>query len=304
MTTPVFKGIIPPVPTILTREGQLDKAGMGRMIDHLIASGVDVLFFLGSAGEFSQMSSGMRKEVAEFCVTYTNHRLPVLIGIASPSTAEAINFGLHAKAIKADGTVLVNPYYALLQEENIYSFYKQVAEAVDLPIILYNFPALTNQDLSPALVKRLALDFPNIVGIKDTVDTIRHIRDVILAVKAVRPDFAVFAGFDEYLLDTLIIGGDGGFPSSANFAPYLTNGIYRAFQEKDGGRLIELQKLLSYVPPIFALESPFYSVVKEAVRMSGIDIPTYVLPPAAQLTGEKIELAKEVLAKLGVLKQA
>lgn len=303
MATPLFTGIIPPVPTIINQDGQLDKAGMGQLIDHLVTSGVDVLFFLGSAGEFSQMSSEMRKEVAEFCITYTNHRLPTLIGIASPSTAEAVNFGLHAQALGADGTVLVNPYYAILKEENIYNYYRQVAEAVDLPIILYNFPALTNQDLSPALVKRLALNFPNIVGIKDTVDTIRHIRDVILTVKPVRPDFAVYAGFDEYLLDTLIIGGDGAFPSSANFAPYLTKGIYQAYHTKDGARLIELQKLLAYVPPIFALESPFYSVVKEAVRMTGIDIPTYVLPPAAQLTAEKKAQVKEVLARLGVLKQ-
>jgi len=301
--TPIFKGIIPPVPTIMNQDGHLDKAGMQHMIDHLIAGGVDVLFFLGSAGEFSQMSAEMRKEVAEFCVTYTNHRLPTLLGIASPGTQETIKYGCHAKAIGADGTVLVNPYYAILNEENIYNYYKAVATAVDLPIILYNFPALTNQDLSPALVKRLALDFSNIVGIKDTVDSMRHIRDVILTVKPVRPDFGVYAGFDEYMLDTLIIGGDGGFPSSANFAPYLAKGIYRAFQEKDGARLIELQRLLSYIPPIFALESPFYSVVKESVKMTGIDIPTKVLPPAAPLTDEKKTMIREVLQKLGVLKQ-
>lgn len=303
MDTPIFKGIIPPVPTIMNQDGHLDKAGMQHMIDHLIAGGVDVLFFLGSAGEFSQMSAEMRKEVAEFCVTYTNHRLPTLLGIASPGTQETIKYGCHAKAIGADGTVLVNPYYAILNEENIYNYYKAVATAVDLPIILYNFPALTNQDLSPALVKRLALDFSNIVGIKDTVDSMRHIRDVILTVKPVRPDFGVYAGFDEYMLDTLIIGGDGGFPSSANFAPYLAKGIYRAFQEKDGARLIELQRLLSYIPPIFALESPFYSVVKESVKMTGIDIPTKVLPPAAPLTDEKKTMIREVLQKLGVLKQ-
>lgn len=303
MTTPLFKGIIPPVPTIMNQDGRLDKAGMGRIIDHLIDGGVDVLFFLGSAGEFSQMSAEMRQEVAEFCVAYTNHRLPTLIGIASPGTEETIKYGRHAKAIGADGTVLVNPYYAILKEENIYNYYKTVAQNVDLPIILYNFPALTNQDLSPALVKRLALDFPNIVGIKDTVDSIRHIRDVILTVKPVRPDFGVYAGFDEYMLDTLIIGGDGGFPSSANFAPFLPRGIYEAYQQKDGARLIELQQLLSYVPPVFSLESPFYSVVKEAVNMAGISIPTYVLPPAVPLTPEKKALVRDLLQKLGVLKE-
>lgn len=298
-----FKGIVPPVPTILNEKGELNREGMGSMIDFLIEGGVNTLFFVGSAGEFSQMSAELRLEVAEFCVGYTNHRLPVIIGIAAPGTAEAIRFGLHAKAVGADGVVVVNPYYAIHKEENIYNHYKQIAEQVGLPIILYNFPALTNQDLSPSLIKRLALDFPNIVGVKDTVDTMRHIRDVIHTVKPVRPDFAVFSGYDEYMLDTLIAGGDGAFPSSANFAPHLACGIYKAFQEKDGARMIELQNLLSYVPAMFALESPFYSVVKEAAKLAGVNISTHVLPPAAALTEEKKEIVKQVLQKIGVLSQ-
>lgn len=300
MSAPVFSGIIPPVPTIFQENGELNRDGMSCMIDFLINAGVNTLFFVGSAGEFSQMSAELRMEVAEFCVRYTNRRLPVIIGIAAPGTKEVIRLGLHAKAIGADGVVVVNPYYAIHKEENIYNHYKQIAKQVDLPIILYNFPALTNQDLSPALIKRLALEFTNIVGVKDTVDSMRHIRDVIHAVKPVRPDFAVFAGFDEYLLDTLIAGGDGGFPSSANFAPYLPCGIYQAFHAKDGARMIELQRLLSYIPAMFALEAPFYSVVKEAVKLAGINITTYVLPPAAVLTEEKKAIVRQTLQKIGV----
>lgn len=296
-----FKGIISPVPTILHCDGTLNREGMGAMIDFLVKGGINVLFFTGSAGEFSQMSAELRMEVAEFCIGYTNHRLPVVIGIAAPGTGEAIRLGLHAKQAGADGVVVVNPYYAIHKEENIYNHYKQIAEQIDLPIILYNFPALTNQDLSPALIKRLALDFPNIVGVKDTVDTMRHIRDVIHAVKPVRPDFAVFAGYDEYMLDTLIAGGDGAFPSSANFAPFLACGLYQAFQDKDGARIIELQYLLSFIPGMFALESPFYSVVKEAAKLAGVNITTDVLPPAAALSPEKKAIVKQVLQKIGLL---
>ena len=301
MATPIFNGIIPPVPTILGEDGALNRNGMSNMIDFLINAGVNTLFFVGSAGEFSQMSSEMRMEVAEYCVKYTNGRLPVIIGIAAPGTAEVIRLGLHAKAIGADGVVVVNPYYAIHKEENIYNHYKQIAEQVDLPIILYNFPALTNQDLSPALIKRLALDFSNIVGVKDTVDSMRHIRDVIHLVKPARPDFAVFAGFDEYLLDTLIAGGDGGFPSSANFAPQIPCGLYQAFKDQDGPRMIELQHLLSYIPAMFSLEAPFYSVVKEAAKLAGIDVTTYVLPPAARLTEEKKDAVRKTLKKIGVI---
>lgn len=303
MATPLFRGIIPPVPTILNEQGQLDKPGMRRLIDHLIASdGVNCLFFVGSAGEFSQMSTEMRKEVAEFCVNYVNHRLPVLVGAAAPGTQETISFTSHAKAIGADGVVIVNPYYAILKEENIYQHYKNVTTAVDIPIIIYNFPALTNQNLSVELLKKLALEFPNIVGVKDTLDTIRHTRALINAVKPVRPDFAVLAGFDEYMLETLIMGGDGGFPSGANYAPKIYGEFYRAFLNKDGNKVLELQKLITYAPTIFSLEAPFYSVVKEAIRMTGVDIPTNVLLPAAPLTPEKKQIVRDTLVAMGLVK--
>lgn len=298
---PLFRGNIPPVPTIWTAEGQFDRVGMGHMLDFVIDGGADAVFCCGSAGEFSQMSEAQRREVAEFAVRHVAGRVPVLIGIASCSTHQAIEFGLHATAIGADGVVAVNPYYALLLPDNIMLHYRRLTAAVDLPLILYNFPALTGQDLSPAMIRDLALECPNIVGVKDTTDTARHLRDVIRTVKPLRPDFAVYAGFDEYLLETLIMGGDGGFPSAMNFAPHIPAGIWRAFQEQDGARLIALQRQLCLCPPMFGLEAPFYAVVKEAAKMVGVDISTHVLPPAVPLTEAKREMVRDTLRQLGLV---
>lgn len=297
----MFRGNIPPVPTIWTAEGGLDRPGMGRMLDFVIAGGADAVFCGGSAGEFSQMSEAQRREVAEFAVSHVAGRVPVLIGIASCSTQMAIEFGLHAKSIGAAGVVAVNPYYALLLPDNIMLHYRRLTAAVDLPLILYNFPALTGQDLTPAMIRELALECPNIVGVKDTTDTARHIRDTIRAVKSVRPDFAVYAGFDEYMLETLIMGGDGCFPSAMNFAPHIPAGLWQAFQARDGARLVELQRLLCLCPPMFGLEAPFYAVVKEAAKMTGLDISTHVLPPAVPLTDAKRAQVRETLVQLGVL---
>lgn len=299
--TPLFRGNIPPVPTIWNTDGQFDPVGMGRMLDFVIAGGADVVFCCGSAGEFSQMREAQRREVAEFAVRHVAGRVPVLIGIASCSTDEAIELGRHAKAVGADGVVAVNPFYAILLPDNIMLHYRRLAAAVDLPLVIYNFPALTGQDLSPAMIRQLALDCPSIVGVKDTTDSARHIRDVIHAVKPVRPDFAVYAGFDEYLLETLIMGGDGAFPSSMNFAPHLAVGVWQAFHEQDGARMIAMQRLLCLCPPMFGLESPFYAVVKEAAKMVGVDISTHVLPPAVALTDAKREKVRETLRLLGVI---
>jgi 4-hydroxy-tetrahydrodipicolinate synthase len=137
--------------------------------------------------------------------------------------------------------------------------------------------------------------------VKDTTDTSRHIRDVIALVKPVRPDFAIYAGFDEYMLETLIMGGDGGFPSALNFAPHIPVGLWKAFQAKDGAKMIEMQRLLCLCPPMFGLESPFYAVVKEAAKLAGVNISTHVLPPAVPLSQAKHAKVKETLRLLGVL---
>lgn len=298
MSQAAFQGIIPPVPTIFDENGRLVEPGMARLIDHLAASEVDALFFGGSAGEFSQMTSEQRRQVASFSVRHLGRRKKALVGIGSTSTDEAIRLGLHAQACGADGVVAVNPYYAILSEQNLHDHLLRLARALEIPLVLYNFPALTGQDLSPSLVLRLATECERIVGIKDTVDTVRHTRDLLRVVKPVRPDFAVLAGFDEYLLETLIMGGDGGFPSSANFAPQLACGLLRAFRQRDGTRMVELQALLARVPPVFGLEQPFHAVLKEAIRMAGVDVSTHVLPPAAPASEETRGQVRELLRAL------
>ncbi len=156
------------------------------------------------------MTNALRLETAEFCVRHINRRIPVLLGISSTSTQEVIEYGQHADRLEVDAVLVLNPYYARLTDEYIYHHFKTVANNIKSPVILYNFPALTGQDLSVDLITRLAQDHPNIIGIKDTVDNISHIREIINNVRPVRPDFVIFSGYDEYMMDTLILGGNGG----------------------------------------------------------------------------------------------
>ena len=298
---PIFKGIFPPVSTIFTEGGQLDKVGMRTVIDFLIDSGVDGLFFLGSGGEFSQMSVEERKEVAAFATDYVNGRVPVLIGTGGTHTREVISLTEHSKEIGADGVVIINPYYWPLTEENLYEHYSRIAQAVDIPILLYNFPGLTGQELTPEMILRLVDNHHNIVGVKDTVDTAGHIREIILKVKTKHPHFAVFAGFDDHLWNTLSLGGDGAISASGNFAPELTVGIYQAFKKQEYGKAIELHQRLAYLPLMYKLDSPFVNVVKEAMRLRGIEVSSYVLPPSSPLEAAKIEELKEILKHAGLL---
>ncbi|WLT07000.1 dihydrodipicolinate synthase family protein [Gilliamella apis] len=290
-----FKGIFPPVPTIVNKKGELDKKGMGKLLDHLIDNEADGVLILGSGGEFCHMPPKLRYEVAEFAVNYINKRIPVMLGISSPSTAETIQYGKHAAQIGADAVLVVNPYYALLNSDAIYNHYKTVAENIDIPVLLYNFPALTGQDIGIDVITRLAKNLPNIIGLKDTIDNISHTREIINRVHAFRPDFIIFSGFDEYMLDTLILGGHGGIPATFNFAPKITKGIYKAFVKKDYEKAFKLQRQLAKLMPVYAIESPFFGVIKQAIKLSGVDISTEVLAPVEKLPKHKKDLLLQVL---------
>lgn len=301
MHTPKIKGVIPPVPTIVDDAGCLDEKGMALLLDRVIASGVDGMLILGSGGEFSHMSPALRKQVAEFAVRHTAKRLPILLGIGACSTAEVIDYGRHAQELGVDAVLVVNPYYAKLSRDALVRHYDAIAAALDIPIILYNFPALTGQDLTVDVIKELALRHPNICGIKDTVDTISHTRQVIVDVKSERPDFLVFSGFDEYLLDTLLLGGDGGIPATSNFVPEICCGIYHAFLDRDFDKIVELERRLARLSPVYGLDSPFFGLVKESIRLTGSDISTAVLAPAQRPTAEIKEQLLKVLRSADVI---
>ena len=296
-----LRGVIPPVPTIIGADGRFDPEGMGRLIDSLLASDVNGFLFLGSAGEFAQLSNPARKMIAEFCVKRVAGRKPVIIGTASCSTEEVIELSQHAGSIGADAVMVVNPYYSVLNDERIYGHYRQIAEASPLPVLLYNFPALTGQDLSSELVAKLAKDCPNIVGIKDTVDCMSHIRRMVQEVKSIRPDFVVFCGYDEYLLDTLMIGGDGAIPATSNFAPDVTCGIYQAFGANDLATAQKQLKRLGILSRMYAMDRPFTGLIKECIRLSGLDISTALVSPATPPNADLLRQAKELLVQADVI---
>lgn len=293
-------GIIPPVPTILNEKQKFDRTGMQLLIDSLIDKGVHGLFFLGTAGEFNQFDAGEREEIAEFCIDYTAGRLPVWIGTGSNTTSEAIRLTRHADRSGATGVVVINPYYCKLSEQSLFTHYASIAEASELPLMLYNFPALTGQDLSPAFVSRLAARYSQVVGIKETVDQLSHIRQMILQVKEVNPAFAVFCGFDEYLLPTLAAGGAGAIAASANFAPQLMLGLYKSFQNNECSEMLEYHRRVIQIPPLYGLDDPFIPSIKEAVRLSGVPVPVFSHAPATPWNEEKERQLQDIFNKAGI----
>lgn len=299
-----LKGIIPPVVTLVNKDLTIDTDAMEKHIDDLIEDGVNGLFFLGTGGEFAQMPVPARKQTAEIAVKAVKGRVPVLIGTGAAGYEETKELSLHAEEIGADALVVINPYYWSVSEEHLFTYFAKLAEDTALPIILYNFPGNTGQDLSPDFVARLAREIPSIIGIKETVDEAGHIREMIIKTKAERPDFKVFSGYDDHLLNTLTLGGDGAISASVNFAPELQVGIYQAYVNQEFAKAIELHRRLALIPLSYKLDTPFVNIVKESMILCGKEIQPYVFPPGNLVSESQRSELKSLLHRAELLQSA
>jgi 4-hydroxy-tetrahydrodipicolinate synthase len=226
--------------------------------------------------------------------------VPVLIGCSSPWTDEAIAYARHAEEVGATGAVAVLPYYWVPSDRSVHEHYRLLADGTGLPVYIYNFPALTGRSISPSLVARLADDHPNIAGLKDTIDSVAHIQETIALVKPGRPDFSVLAGMDYHLLNTLLLGGDGGVPGTANFAPQPFVGIY---SDVTAGRLeaaAERARALAPFTRLFALDAAPFVIVKEAMAAAGLISHVTTRPPALPLPEDQRRQLRAELEAGGV----
>lgn len=301
MSTTKFAGIMPPMSTFFDAEGTFDRKATAALMDRLMEAGVQGVLILGSAGEFFSMNMAQRKEVAEFCLRHIDGRITTLVGTGACGTQETIELSRHAAEHGADAVMVINPYYSPMSDDCLFAHYSAVADACPCPVMLYNFPAMTKQDLSVELIARLA-EHPNIRGLKDSVAEVAHTRRVILEVGTKHPDFAVFSGFDEHVLNNLALGGAGGIPGTANFAPQSICGLYKAFREGDFARAHELHRVVAALSNVYAIETPYFGTLKEAARLCGLpDLPTHVLRPSQPLSEQGKAKLRALLESCGLL---
>jgi 4-hydroxy-tetrahydrodipicolinate synthase len=300
MTKPRFAGVMVPLVTPFDEQGSYADGAMDRLLDYVIGAGVHGVLVMGSTGEFSEMNATTRKDILAHAIAHVRGRVPVLAGIGANSTRETVELGHHAQSVGAAAALVVNPYYTPMSRDKLYGFYRDVAASVTLPVFIYNFPGMTGQDLEPNLVKDLAFTCENIVGIKDTVEAPGHTRQIIQEVHAERPDFMIFSGYDDQLLNALMLGGHGGFPATANFAPEVACGLFRAFHEGDYPATIALHRRIAALVAIYGVDTPSYSAIKAAMRLRGLDIGPGVLLPDRPLDTQGIAKVSAILKLAGI----
>ncbi len=210
-----IKGSIVALVTPMHEDGSLDLPAFDRLVDWHVDSGTNAIVVVGTTGESATLSSEEHCELVAHCVQSAAGRIPVIAGTGSNNTEEALFFTREAKEHGADACLLVAPYYNKPSQEGLYQHFRHIAEAVDIPQILYNVPGRTASDISFETVKRLA-EIDNIVAIKDAtgsvdrgVELIRHFGD----------DLLVYSGEDAISLPLMLAGGAGTISVTANVAP-------------------------------------------------------------------------------------
>ena len=275
-----FHGIIPPVVTLFKEDGDFHWEANKELTDYLIDKGVHGILYMGSTGEFSSLSIQQRKTFVAKMVEYVDNRVPVLIGTGTTSLIDTIDLSRHAQANGADGVLVVSPYYWKFSEDQLFEYFTAIADRVDISVMLYNIPLLTGQSLSPELVARLAETSQNIVGIKDTIESLGHIRKLIFETKKVRKDFAVFAAFDDLVLPALQMGAAGAINGTSIFAPEPSVNLYNSYREGEYKKALELHQKILPLMSIYELSQPLFLAIKEAVNQAVLGYDTPNMAPA------------------------
>lgn len=228
MTAPLFKGVITALITPL-RDGNVDEAAFDRLLERQIAAGVHGVVPMGTTGESASLTLDEHKRVVERCVAVAAGRVRVIAGAGASATDKAIDLARFAKTVGADGTLVVTPYYNRPSQAGLEAHFRAVADAVQIPMLLYNVPGRTGVDLANETVAALA-DHPNVVGIKDATGDLGRVSWMRNHVGA---DFALISGDDPSWLGYLAQGGHGVISVSSNVAPEGMVALYDAVQSGD-----------------------------------------------------------------------
>lgn len=286
----MLTGSLVAIVTPMHEDGSLDMDRFRRLIDFHLREGTDGIVVVGTTGESPTVDWDEHRLLIRTAVDHVAGRKPVIAGTGANSTREAIELSAYAKEAGADMSLSVVPYYNRPTQEGLYLHFKAIAEAVDLPQIVYNVPGRTVADLSNDTLLRLA-EIPNIVGVKDATANIERGIDII---RRVRSDFAVYSGDDGTALALMLVGGHGVISVTANVAPKLMHQMCEAALAGDirrarelNNKLVPLHKALFVEPnpvpvkwvvqqlglieggirlPLTGLSQSYHEVLREAMR--------------------------------------
>ena len=291
----MISGSIVAIVTPMHEDGSLDFPGLRKLIDWHIAEGTDSIVIVGTTGESPTVTVEEHCELIKVAVDQAAKRVPIIAGTGGNSTAEAIELTRYAKEVGADASLLVVPYYNRPTQEGMYRHFTAIAEAVDIPVILYNVPGRTVADMSNDTILRLA-QVPGIIGVKDATGNIARGTDLLRQAPA---SFSVYSGDDPTAMALMFCGGRGNISVTANVAPRAMHELCVAAMAGRTAEAIAINnKLLPLHNKLFVEPNPL--PVKWALTQMGL-ISSGIRLPLTTLSKEYHDVVRGALRESGVL---
>lgn len=292
----MFQGAYTAIITPFRDNGKVDEQAFKKLIDFQIENKIDGIVPCGTTGESPTLSHEEHEKVIEICVRHVDGRAPVIAGAGSNSTAEAISLTRHAKEFGADAVLQVNPYYNKPTQKGLYLHFKAIADAVDIPVILYNIKGRTAVNIETPTLVRLMNDCGNIVGVKEASGDISQMKDVIAQRKN---GFSVLSGDDNMTLSLIKEGGDGVISVASNLVPGRIVAMVHAALD---GKIEEAESLDKDLAELF--KACFIETnpmpIKTALAMKGMCREVFRLPMCSMEDANREKLRK-VLKSMKIL---
>ncbi|RMR03183.1 4-hydroxy-tetrahydrodipicolinate synthase [Pseudomonas syringae group genomosp. 7] len=262
-----FRGIIPALVTPFTEDQQLDEQALRNLIENLLNAGVHGLFVLGTNGEFFTLSESEKLKIARITVEAAAGRVPVVVGTGAFATHEVIEMNKKMIDVGADALSIITPYFNAISQSELFRHYTAIADASELPLMMYNIPAKTGMSIGVGAVATLS-QHPQIKGIKDSAG---NFDALVQMMKYRSEDFAVFAGTDSLIYWNLLAGGDGAVAATANAVPDVVMSIWNNFQSGDHEAACAAQEALRPLRDAFALGT-LPVVLKTATQLLNVPV--------------------------------
>lgn len=291
----MFKGSFTALVTPFDKDGHIDEAKFGELIDFQIENGINGVVPCGCTGEAATLSHAEQKKLIKIAVEAVNKRVPVIAGTGSNSTEEALDLTEHAKKAGADGALIITPYYNKPTPKGQLLHYEKIAKAVDIPIILYNVPSRTGISMKPEVVAELS-EIDNIVAIKEASGSLEQVSQILSLC-----NITVLSGDDSLTLPMLSVGAKGVISVAGNIVPEEVTNMVNAFFEGKTEKATELHyKLYPIFKGIFIETNP----ISVKTAMMFMDMLNGVLRlPLCPMTEENQEKLKDILIEAGLIRR-
>ncbi|PFB95943.1 4-hydroxy-tetrahydrodipicolinate synthase [Bacillus cereus] len=289
-----IKGAFPVLITPMDEFQEIDWKGVKQNVNYFIKKKVAGIIINGSTGEFVSLSKEERFIMVETVLKEVDGRIPVIVGTAAETTKETIEYTKHAEAHGADCALIINSYYCKPKEEEIYFHFKEISNAVNIPIMLYNNPFTSGVDMSTGLMLRIGKECENVTHIKESSGDIRKARDLVRQGESA---FQVFCGSEDLVMESYLVGASGWVSVAGNIVPGLVTKMYEHFQNGELEKAWEINDAILPLCEFLEGSGKYVQIVKRSMELHGqVGGPSRY--PRLGLTEEEDQKLQTILSEI------